>query len=632
MKKRSLGFKLITGGIIIVLIPLLIVGLFSITKSSRALNDISNAQVTTVAKGLADAVNMVLLEKVNIAQALALDSAVVDVATNVLRHGENEAGNDIEKVSIVLSNAMKIFGKDYEVIDITDAAGVVYVDGIGGAHKGINVSNRQYFKDSKKGNAIIGHVVKSKKTGNPVIPICIPLHSPSGEFAGTLLCIMKTDFLVGLIKDIKLGESGYAYMIDQDAMCIAHPDKKLILNVNQKNLKGMEIITEKMLASQTGAESYTFKGAEKIAGFAPIKLTGWSVNATQNAEEFLAPSHSIRNFIMVVGSIFMVLTILTILYFTRGITRPINRAVVMLNDAADHVSVSSSQVAAASHSLAEGSAQSASAIEETSSSLEEMASMTRQNAANANQADILMTDANQVVEKANHSMAELITSMEDISKASEETSKIIKTIDEIAFQTNLLALNAAVEAARAGEAGAGFAVVADEVRNLAMRAADAAQNTADLIEGTVKKVKDGAALVTKTNQEFSAVASSSVKVGGLVGEISAASSEQAQGIEHASNAIIEMEKVTQHNAANAEESAAASEEMSGQAGQMKEIAAELLQTIGGNLDGVRNVNGKTHARGGRKIDVPAKAKAITASNVVVPDQIIPLEEGEFKDF
>ncbi len=134
--------------------------------------------------------------------------------------------------------------------------------------------------------------------------------------------------------------------------------------------------------------------------------------------------------------------------------------------------------------------------------------MTKQNADNANQADGLMKEANQVVVQANESMGELTTSMEEISKASEETSMIIKTIDEIAFQTNLLALNAAVEAARAGEAGAGFAVVADEVRNLALRASDAAKNTANLIEGTVKKVSDGSELVTRTNEAFTKVAES----------------------------------------------------------------------------------------------------------------------------
>jgi methyl-accepting chemotaxis protein len=178
-------------------------------------------------------------------------------------------------------------------------------------------------------------------------------------------------------------------------------------------------------------------------------------------------------------------------------------------------------------------------------------------------------------------MDRLTSSMLEISAASEETSKIIKTIDEIAFQTNLLALNAAVEAARAGEAGAGFAVVADEVRNLAVRAAEAAKNTSNLLEGTVKKVNEGSELVNETSSEFSQVASRAEKMSKLIGEISAASAEQAQGIEQINKAVSEMDKVVQQNAASAEESASASEEMNAQAVSMKTFVNQLLAVIGG---------------------------------------------------
>ena len=196
-------------------------------------------------------------------------------------------------------------------------------------------------------------------------------------------------------------------------------------------------------------------------------------------------------------------------------------------------------------------------------------------------------------------MGRLTESMGEITRASEETSKIIKTIDEIAFQTNLLALNAAVEAARAGEAGAGFAVVADEVRNLAMRAADAAKNTANLIEGTVKKVKDGSDLVSRTNEAFQQVAGSSAKAADLVAEIAAASNEQAQGINQINTAVTELDKVTQQNAANAEESASAAEEMSAQAETMLGMVGELVAMVGGaGTDDARS--DKAKHQGGRQ--------------------------------
>jgi len=268
-------------------------------------------------------------------------------------------------------------------------------------------------------------------------------------------------------------------------------------------------------------------------------------------------------------------------FATRIISGLLKRVIAGLTETAEQVASASGQVSSASQQLAEGASEQASAIEETSSSLEEMASMTKQNAGNANQANQLMVQTKETVSVASKTMEKLTTSMGEISRASEETSKIIKTIDEIAFQTNLLALNAAVEAARAGEAGAGFAVVADEVRNLAMRAAEAAKNTANLIEGTVKQVKEGSELVEKTDKEFREVAASVGKAVNLVGEISAASQEQAQGIGQVNKAVSEMDKVTQQNAANAEESASASEEMSAQAEQMKGFVEELATLVGG---------------------------------------------------
>jgi methyl-accepting chemotaxis protein len=257
-----------------------------------------------------------------------------------------------------------------------------------------------------------------------------------------------------------------------------------------------------------------------------------------------------------------------------------------------------------------------------------------------------MKEANQIVDHANQAMSELTTSMEDISDASQETSKIIKTIDEIAFQTNLLALNAAVEAARAGEAGAGFAVVADEVRNLAMRAADAAKNTTNLIEGTVKKVDDGSELVTRTNDAFKKVAESASKVGEIVSEIAASSNDQARGIEQTNNAMAEIDKVVQKNVAHAEESASSSEEMAAQAVQMKTMVFELVALVGGIRMHGKKANSKRILKKdtgfihdvynhivNQDVNQKFKDKDTTATikREKKPEEVIPMHDN-FKDY
>ena len=282
----------------------------------------------------------------------------------------------------------------------------------------------------------------------------------------------------------------------------------------------------------------------------------------------------------------IILVVILALVFTaimirKSIRRPLQLIAASVNEGAVNVADASLQVAGAGQSLSEGASNQASAIEETSSSLTEMAAMIKQNALNAGETDKLMKkNTNEVLRQANEAMDRLSKSIEEISGASEATRRIIKTIDEIAFQTNLLALNAAVEAARAGEAGAGFAVVADEVRALAMRAADAAKETTRLIDNTLQTVNHGKEFAVAAQSTFAQNLELSNKATTLVGEIAAASNEQASGIEQMNHAMASIEQVVQQIAAHAEETASASEELNAQSASMRSIAEDLVKMLG----------------------------------------------------
>jgi methyl-accepting chemotaxis protein len=409
------------------------------------------------------------------------------------------------------------------------------------------------------------------------------------------------------ITEITVGKTGYIYVLgaqgDQRGQYIVSQkgarDGENLWNARDANGRlFIQSIIEKGLKTENGAaelEIYPWKNPgdteartkfAAITSFAPWE---WVIGAGAYEDDFADALAQMRNaqksmlrWVSAVAGLTVVLAIGAGFLLTQGITRPLRRVVASVSEGSDQTNTAAGHIASASQSLAEGASRQAASLEETSASLEEMSSLTKNNAGNADKASNLARQTRSAADKGMMDMQTMTAAMATIKASGDETAKIIKTIDEIAFQTNILALNAAVEAARAGEAGMGFAVVADEVRSLAQRCAQAAKETAVKIEDSLNRTSQGVEISAKVAAALNEIVSHVRQVDELISEVAGASREQTTGITQINIAVGQMDKVTQGNAASAEESAAAAEELSAQAEAMKHSVAELLRLVGGS--------------------------------------------------
>ena len=477
MKNMKLGVKLILVGTAVMVIPLIVVALVAISRSTQGLGAVENEQLAGRSKDIALMIDKVFDQQKKFALSLAMDPDIVAAAAaekpapvaeteqpaqNVPAKGKAAAKPapvvSAPPSSSELSNRVsarfermvqtKGLGEDLQTLILVGSNGTT-IAGSDPKFVGVDISDRQYFKDAMAGNVNAGAAALNKVTQKPFAPFAAPIHS-GDKVVGVVAALVDISFLNELVSAEKIGKTGYAFIVDKTGLFLAHPRAENVFAVNVSTIGGMTEIAKKMTSGQSGVENYVFQGVAKTAGFAPIVSTGWSVGLTLPDTEYLASAHDVRNLTLLVAAAALIAAFLVFLLFSRSITNPLAKGVAFaelvasgdftqllpihqrdevgklaealnsmsvklkgmvatIQESSEQVASSSEQITASAQKLAEGAQSQASTLEETSASVEELSASVDQVAAHAQSQAA-------AVEQGSSSMAQVHQSIEDVSK------------------------------------------------------------------------------------------------------------------------------------------------------------------------------------------------------------------------
>jgi signal transduction histidine kinase len=314
---------MVVGGFLILLVPLLVIGTVTYLRTARALEEISQLHTMQVAHGLADTVSLALEKDLRVVSAIAGDPDLLAEATTL----------DRTATAKKLGDLFRAVSDSYEDLCVYDENGIIRVTAADKSRVGISVADRDYFKTSREGRANIGEMVFSRATGRPIFGIAAPFAITGKAFQGGVLAVVRADFLAKYTSSVTLGQSGYAFMLNRQGFAIAHPKPDFIMSRSFAGEPGLERIVGRMIRQETGTEEYNLYGVDKVAGFSPVPLTGWAVGVSQNKVEVMALATSNRNWLLMVSTIFLVVTVMAVLLLSRTISAPVQKTLATLSQA-----------------------------------------------------------------------------------------------------------------------------------------------------------------------------------------------------------------------------------------------------------------------------------------------------------